>query len=61
MTLRRLLILLIGFITACGTSAHYRNILIDRNSMGYGPCEPSIAMDPNNINNLVAAAVLGSR
>ena len=58
MTLRWLLILMIGYATACGTSAHYQNILIDRNSKGYGPCEPSIAMDPNNINNLVAAAVL---
>jgi len=58
MTLQGLLVLLVGFITGCSTAAHYRNILIDSNSVGYGPCEPSIAMDPNNTNNLVAAAVL---
>jgi len=58
MTLRWLLILFIGFATGCSTTVHYQNILIDSNNVGYGPCEPSIAMDPNNTNNLVAGAVL---
>jgi Neuraminidase (sialidase) len=47
-----------GCLTGCGTSAHYRNILIDSNSVGYGPCEPTIAMNWNNTQNLVAGAVL---
>ncbi len=58
MTLRWLTILLGAFVTGCGTTAHYRNILIDSNAVGYGPCEPSIAMNPNNVNNLVVGAVL---
>lgn len=55
---RWLLLFFMGFIASCGTSRHYSNILIDRNTVGYGPCEPTIAMDPNNTNSLVAAAVL---
>ena len=51
-------ILVITLLTSCSTTAQYRNIMIDSNSVGYGPCEPSIAMDPNNIDRLVAGAVL---
>ena len=58
MLIRCLLILFTGCMLGCGTSAHYRNILIDSNSVGYGPCEPSIALNPNNPQNLVAGAVL---
>ena len=52
------IILILAFLTSCGTSAQYRNIMIDSNSVGYGPCEPSIAVDPNNVDILVAGAVL---
>lgn len=50
--------LIAGLFMSCSTTAHYRNIMIDSNSVGYGPCEPSITMDPNNIDNLVVGAVL---
>ncbi|GJM27905.1 MAG: neuraminidase [Cyclobacteriaceae bacterium] len=58
MNYRLLLIIITGLTYACGTSAHYRNIMIDSNSVGYGPCEPSIAIDPGNIDRLVVGAVL---
>ncbi len=51
--------LLFGFLVSCKSSGPYPNIRIDRNEgFGLGPCEPSIAIDPNNPNRLVAGAVL---
>lgn len=55
---RWLLIIFAGLLLNCSTSGHYKNIMIDSNSIGYGPCEPSIAMNPNDISNLVVGTVL---
>ncbi len=35
-----------------------RNVLIGEGMLGYGPCEPSIAINPNNIDQVVAGAIL---
>lgn len=46
-------------LAACQSAIPYTNIRIDSNSAGgYGPCEPSIAIDPSNPDRLVASAVL---
>ncbi len=55
---RILLTFIVGFSIGCSSTAPYKNIRIDRDSVGYGPCEPSIAMDPTNVNNLVVGSVL---
>lgn len=35
-----------------------KNVMIDASSMGVGPCEPSICIDPNNPSNIVAGSIL---
>lgn len=46
-------------ICACQPNIPYTNVRIDINrGTGYGPCEPSIAIDHNNTQRLVAGAVL---
>ncbi|MDH3711327.1 MAG: glycosyl hydrolase [Cyclobacteriaceae bacterium] len=46
-------------LAACQPSIPYTNVRIDINrGTDYGPCEPSIAMDPNDNDRLVAGAVL---
>jgi len=58
MSFRHLMIFITGLLVSCSASNHYRTVMIDSNSVGYGPCEPSIAMDPHNVRNLVVGAVL---
>ncbi|MCZ6692930.1 MAG: sialidase family protein [Bacteroidetes bacterium] len=52
---------LIGTISIClgNVYGQYINIKIDDIQMKYGPCEPSIAINPKDPNNLVAGSVLG--
>ena len=58
MSFRSILLLICGLYVSCSSAKQYRTVMIDSNSVGYGPCEPSIAMDPNNVSNLVVGAVL---
>ena len=52
-------LLLVVIFAGCKSSLPYTNVQIDVNyGDGYGPCEPSIAIDPNNPNRMVAGAVL---
>ncbi len=58
MSFRYPLLLICALLLSCSSTKQYRTVMIDSNSVGYGPCEPSIAMDPNNVSNLVVGAVL---
>ncbi|MFM9986898.1 MAG: glycosyl hydrolase [Flavobacteriales bacterium] len=55
-----LLIGLSGLFEKTNAQSAYQNIRIDiqENNFEYAPCEPSIAVDPTNTNNLVAGAIL---
>ena len=46
MDYRWLLVLFAGIVTACGTSGHYRNILIDSNNTGYDTSVSSLEFWP---------------
>ena len=58
MSFRYPLLLILGIILSCSSSKQYRTVMIDSNSVGYGPCEPSITIDPNDVSKLVVGAVL---
>jgi hypothetical protein len=62
MIVRYLFFLVFGVIIVFGTSCHpkiIRSTVIYRNSMDrLGPCEPSIVVNPADVNNVVAATVL---
>ena len=40
------------------TLGQFKNIMLDNDLTGYPPCEPSIAINPKNTDNIVGAAIL---
>ena len=56
--IRRTLLLLAVLVT-CTAQAQVTNVRLDVwDGKGYQPCEPSIAMDPNDANVVVAGSIL---
>lgn len=52
-------LLSILFILACfSAQAQYPNVLIDDAQDGFGPCEPSIVINPKNPKNIIAGSIL---
>ncbi len=45
-------------LLALNIQAQYKNILIDDKQDGYGPCEPSIIINPKNPKNIIAGSIL---
>ncbi len=48
-------LLSLACLTAVG---QHKNILIDDTQDGYGPCEPSIVINPKNPKNIIAGSIL---
>ncbi len=52
------LYLLLFSLASIALSAQHTNILIDDNQAGYKPCEPSIIINPQNTDHIVAGAII---
>lgn len=51
-------LLLWGLPAVIGWAQTYKNVKIDDTQDGYGPCEPSIVVNPKNPKNIVAGSIL---
>ncbi|MCB0838816.1 MAG: glycosyl hydrolase, partial [Bacteroidetes bacterium] len=56
--MKKLALIGILFLLINNANAQFKNIMLDNDLTGYPPCEPSIAINPKNPDNIVGAAIL---